>query len=85
MQGTVWAAICFIIWIDKEEPIWYEPLSLLAVALILSAILRLVYHVPLANALGASLLGDFLIFTIYDFLVAAATTYSPVFFRSAHS
>lgn len=76
---VVWAAICFIVWIDKEEPIWYEPLSLLIVALILSAILCRVYHVPLANALGASLLGDFLIFTIYDFLVAAAGFYSPVF------
>lgn len=74
-----WAAILLIILIDMEEPVWYEPLSLLVVALVLSTILRLVYHVSLANALGASLLGHFLIYTIFDFLMAAATTYSPVF------
>lgn len=65
--------------LDVLDEDWLEPLGLSIVALIFSAILRLRYRVPMAAALGAAMLGHFLIYTIFDFLTAAASYYSPVF------
>ena len=65
--------------LDVLDEDWLELLGLSIVALIFSVILRLRYRVPTAEALGAAMLGHFLIYTIFDFLTAAASYYSPVF------
>ncbi len=77
---VMWGILLYMGQFDTEEAFWWcEPLGLLLVTLIFSAILKIKFHVPLANALGAAGLGHFLIYTIFDFLTEAAAFYSPVF------
>lgn len=76
---VMWGMLLYMVFFDAEEAAWCEPLAFLVVALFFSAILRRRFHVPLANALGAAMLGHFLIYTIFDFLTEAAMYYSPVF------
>ncbi len=76
---VMWGVVLLMIALDVLAEDWLEPLGLSIVALIFSAILRLRYRVPMAAALGAAMLGHFLIYTIFDFLTAAASYYSPVF------
>ena len=71
--------LLFMVVFDAEEETWCEPLAFLVVALFFSVILWRRFRVPPANALGAVVLGHFLIYTIFDFLTEAAMYYSPVF------
>lgn len=69
---VMWGVVLLMIALDVLDEDWLELLGLSIVALIFSVILRLRYRVPMAEALGAAMLGHFLIYTIFDFLTAAA-------------
>ncbi len=49
---VMWGILLYMGQFDTEEAFWWcEPLGLLLVTLIFSAILKIKFHVPLANAL----------------------------------
>lgn len=83
------AGLCAIEWMrvgidivielnEITEPLW-KIASYCLLSLLLCIILRRMYRVPLDRAFAAAALGNFITYTIYDFLVDALYVYSPRF------
>lgn len=76
-----WLRVGIDIFIELNEvtaPLW-EVAAYSLLALLLCLLLRWMYRVPLDRAFAAATLGNFITYTIYDFLMDALYVYSPRF------